>query len=138
YESVEPYPLVEDGDSINPGRTTKMRFGSVAKTEDNPRGEDMSVLQVSSRLTLRGIPEEAYRYVVNGKSAIGWLMDRYMVTTDKASGIENDPNEYSDDQRYIVDLVKRVVRVSVETIEIVDDLPALDEMEQPAEWPVGW
>ncbi|MCL2137389.1 MAG: N-6 DNA methylase, partial [Coriobacteriia bacterium] len=138
YESIEPYPLVEDGDSINPGRTTKMRFGSVAKTEENPKGEDMSVLQVSSRLTLRGIPEEAYRYVVNGKSAVGWLMDRYMITTDKASGIDNDPNEYSDDPRYIVDLVKRVVRVSIETMEIIDKLPALGVLEQTADWPVGW
>jgi len=76
--------------------------------------------------------------VVNGKTAIGWLMDRYQITTDKASGIVNDPNEYSDDPRYIVDLVKRVVRVSIETMEIVNNLLLLKEMEQPVYWPVAW
>ena len=53
-------------------------------------------------------------------------MERYLVTTDKESGIKNDPNEWSDDPRYIIDLVKRVVRVSVETNRIVNGLPPLD------------
>ena len=98
----------------------------------------MTKLNVAERLRLEGIPLQAYDYMVNGKSAIGWLMDRYKVTTDKASGIMNDPNEYSDDPRYIVDLVKRVVRVSMETLEIVNSLPALNEKPQPANWPIAW
>jgi len=57
-----------------------------------------------------------------------------MIATDKAFGIEYDPNEFIDDPRYIVNLVKRMVRVPIETMEIVDGLPALDDMEQPAEW----
>lgn len=89
-------------------------------------------------MTLRGIPLEAYEYVVNGRSAIGWLMDRYQVRKDKASGIINDPNDYSDDPRYIVDLVERVVTVSMETIAIVNELPALNEKTQPADWPAAW
>ena len=73
------------------------------------------------------IPLEAYGYIVNGKSAIEWIMERYAVTVDKASGIRNDPNDWSDDPRYIVDLLKRIVRVSLESVRIVAGLPALQE-----------
>ena len=98
----------------------------------------MTVLHVAENMTLRNIPLEAYDYVVNGRSAIGWLMDRYQVKKDKASGIVNDPNEYSDDPRYIVNLVERVVTVSVRTMEIVQQLPALNEKGQTANWPRAW
>lgn len=139
YESVEPWGSIEEeGDSANPGRTVKMRFGKCKKTEDNPNGIDRTTLYVSEGLTLRGIPEEAYGYVVNGRSAIEWLMDRYQIRTDKASGIVNDPNEYSDDSRYIVDLVKSVVTVAMQTLEIVAQLPSLGEMPQPKNWPSTW
>lgn len=139
YESVEPWAsIVEDGDPANPGRTEKMTFGKCKKDDEHPKGQDMTVLHVAERMTLRGIPERAYEYVVNGRSAIGWLMDRYQVRKDKASGIVNDPNDYSDDPRYIVDLVERVVAVSMETLDIVAQLPALNEREQPADWPVEW
>ncbi len=63
--------------------------------------------------------------MVNGKAAIEWVMERYAVTVDKPSGIKNDPNDWSDDPRYIVDLLKRVVRVSVESVRIVEGLPGL-------------
>ena len=139
YESVEPWGSVEEeGDPASPGRTVKMRFGKCKKTEDNPKGVDRTMLHVSEALTLHGIPEEAYGYVVNGRSAVEWLMDRYQVRTDKASGIVNDPNEYSDDPRYIVDLVERVVTVSMQTLEIVAQLPPLREMPQPENWPSAW
>ncbi len=139
YEAVDPWAsIVEDGDSVNPGRTVKMKFGPHKKDEEHPKGQDMTVLKVAENMTLRGIPLEAYEYVVNGRSAIGWLMDRYQVRKDKASGIVNDPNDYSDDPRYIVDLVERVVTVSMETIAIVNELPALNEKAQPADWPAAW
>lgn len=139
YEVVEPWAEIEeDGDAANPGRTVKMKFGKCKKTEDNPKGVDHTVLHVSEGMTLRNIPERAYAYAVNGRSAIEWLMDRYQVRTDKASGIVNDPNDYSDDPRYIVDLVKRVVTVSMETMEIIHMLPPLREKEQPASWPIAW
>ena len=77
-------------------------------------------------ITLRDIPIETYDYVVNGKSALEWVMERYQIRTDKDSGILNDTNEWSDDPRYVVDLVKRVVRVSMETLRIVKGLPNLD------------
>ncbi|WP_026533726.1 type ISP restriction/modification enzyme [Arthrobacter sp. H14] len=72
--------------------------------------------------------EEAYEYMLGSRSAIEWIMERYQVKTDKASGIVNDPNDWCDemgDPRYIVDLVKRIVAVSVETMKIVNALPPL-------------
>ena len=79
-------------------------------------------------VTLGDIPADAHRYMLGSRSAIEWLIDRYQVKTDKASGIVNDPNDWGlehGDPRYIVDLVKRVVRVSVDTMRIVDGLPKL-------------
>ena len=67
--------------------------------------------------------------MVNGKPAIEWIIDRYQVKTDTASGIVNDPNDWSDDPRYIIDLLRRIVTVSLETMKIVDALPALDIIE---------
>ena len=96
-----------------------MRFPKAGKIADKSR------IMFNSQVALAGIPEEAYGYKVNGKSAIEWIMDRYEVKTDKASGIVNDPNLWSDDPRYAVDLVARIVRVSMETVNIVRGLPAL-------------
>jgi predicted helicase len=64
---------------------------------------------------------------VNGKSAIEWVMERYQVSVDKDSQIKNDPNTWSDDPRYIVDLIKRIVRLSVDSVGVVSCLPSLNE-----------
>lgn len=125
YETVEPFPLTEEAKRLvmepDDYLVTKMTFG---KKDGKP---DKSVIVYNPHLVLRDIPLEAYEYVVNGKSAIEWIMERYQVTVDKASGIKNDPNEWSDDPRYIVDLLKRVVRVSLESCRIVQGLPPLNE-----------
>lgn len=125
YETVEPFPLTEEAKRLvmeqDDYLVTKMTFG---KKDGKP---DKSVIVYNSHLVLRDIPLEAYEYVVNGKSAIEWIMERYQVTVDKASGIKNDPNEWSEDPRYIVDLLKRIVRVSLESVRIVKALPALRE-----------
>jgi predicted helicase len=124
YETVEPWPI----DEIHHGnpqaddfyRVEKMRFGK------GPGGKpDKATIIYNANITLSGIPLEAYGYVVNGKAAIEWIMDRYQVTTDKESGIINDPNQWSDDSRYIIDLIKRIVRVSMETERILKGLPGL-------------
>ncbi len=91
---------------------------------------DKTRIIYNSHVTISKIPLEAYEYVVNGKPAIEWIMERYQVTRDKDSGIVNDPNDWSKEHkqpRYIVDLIGRVVRVSIETMKIVKKLPALNE-----------
>ncbi|WP_438263571.1 type ISP restriction/modification enzyme [Acidithiobacillus concretivorus] len=117
YEEIEPWPLEEvwSGDK---------RDYTVQKIRFPKKGERGSIVY-NNALTLKGIPEEAYDYVVNGKSPVDWVMERYSVRVDKASGIENDPNRMLaeiGDERYIVDLIGRVVRVSVETVGIVGGL----------------
>jgi predicted helicase len=125
YESVEPYPPREfvSGSKLLPEercRVTKMVFGKNGKL-------DKSTIIFNSFVTLHEIPAQTYEYVVNGKSAIDWIMERYQITVDKDTGITNDPSRWSDDPRYIFDLLRRIVRVSLETIEIVNSLPALEE-----------
>lgn len=91
---------------------------------------DKSIIIYNSRIRLGGVPLEAYDYIINGKSAIEWVMERYQLTRDKDSLITNDPNDWaseSGDPKYIVNLVKRIVRVSLETMKIVKALPALNE-----------
>jgi predicted helicase len=92
---------------------------------------DRTRIIYNSHLTIAKIPLEAYDYIVNGKPAIEWLIERYQVTRDKDSGIVNDPNDWCkehNEPRYIVDLIGRVARVSMETMKIVSKLPALNEM----------
>jgi predicted helicase len=139
YETVTPYPL--DGLDTQPpaGRDPygfyavgdkKLSFGK-ATAEPKATGEvrDRRTIQYNGNVTLRGIPEEAYRYVLGSRSAIEWIIDRYYVNTDKPSGIVNYPNDWSrevGDPRYILDLLARIVTVSLETMKIVDALPPLE------------
>lgn len=110
----------------------------VRDPETGKRVNDYTALRVAENMVIRNIPERAQEYVVNGKSALGWLVDRYQVKTDPKSGIVNDPNSYSRKPRYIVDLVESVVRVSMETLDVVEALPPLDELPQAANWPIEW
>ena len=132
YETVEPYPLSHSGE-LPLGEKALYRVQKMTwarKRVDGKLLEDKTTLIYNSRLSLTNIPPEALEYVVNGKSALEWVMERYQVSTDKDSGIVNDPNDWAvehDDPAYIFNLVKRVVRVSVETVQIVKALPALEE-----------
>jgi len=102
---------------------------------DNFRVEKMFFLNkelkdtiiVNPHIAVRNIPQIAYEYVVNGKSAIEWVMDRYRVVKDKDSGILNDPNEYSTDPRYILQLLLSVITVSVKTVQILRSAPYVRE-----------
>jgi predicted helicase len=96
---------------------TKMRF---------PSKDDKSRIIYNPFITISDIPTAAYEYVVNGKSAIEWVMERYQVITNKDSGIVNDPNDWArehDQPRYIFDLLRSVIAISVKTVEIVKNLP---------------
>ena len=86
---------------------------------------DKSTIIYNHQITLSGIPTQAYDYIVNGKSAIEWLMDRYQITLDKDSGIQNNPNDYSEDPQYIIKLFKRVTHLSVESAQLIKSLSKL-------------
>ncbi|WP_373478589.1 type ISP restriction/modification enzyme [Geminocystis sp.] len=97
-------------------------------TSERDKGDKFErlILQYNSKITLSQIPLETYEYIVDGKSALEWVMERYKITKDKDSGIVN-PNDWSENPRYIIDLVKRIVRVSLESVKIVKGLPPLKE-----------
>ena len=116
YEEVEPWPLEFEwaDDATMSWHVEKMRLS-----------KDKASVKVNETLTLHGIPEAAYEYRLGNRSAVEWIVDQYRIKTDKSSGITHDPNTYSDDERYIVDLFCRVVRVSMETVAILDRIAGL-------------
>lgn len=126
YENVEPCPgvVVEESGT----KSDEYAYYSVEKMR-YPTGEKKSsTIIYNGHIVLKDIPQDAYNYIVNGKSAIEWIMERYQVTTDKDSLIKNDPNDWSKEHqkpRYILDLLLSVINVSVKTIEIVRGLPKL-------------
>ncbi|MFJ6689943.1 DEAD/DEAH box helicase [Streptomyces sp. NPDC091294] len=131
YESAKPFggivislnntrPDMPEADLF---RVTKMKIPKTKGVQDRTR------IVYNNHITLENIPEEAYEYQLGARSAIEWIIDRYQVKTDPKSGILNDPNEWSDDPRYIVDLLRRIVTVSLATTEIVRHLPPLDIIE---------
>ena len=97
----------------------KMRFKSK---------EDKSTIIYNGKITIENIPQKAYEYIVNGKSAIEWIVERYAVTQDKKSLIKNDANDWAREHhkpRYILDLLLSVINVSVQSVDIVNNLPKL-------------
>jgi predicted helicase len=134
YETVKPYELEWVTTPPVSYRVEKMRLRDASP---RPEGEGSGVrvysaIEINPTLTLQGIPAEAYEYRLGNRSALEWVIDQYQVSEDKRSGIVSDPNGYSDDERYIVDLVEKVVRVSVETVNIVRGLAALPFAEKVA------
>ena len=89
--------------------------------------DEKSILALNDTTQLRGIPPEAHRYEVNGRTPLDWLIDRYHVSQDKQSGIVNDPNEWFAAPKDLLATIERIVHVSVETARIVDALPAIKE-----------
>ena len=109
--------LIITGEKPGKLNVTKMRF---------PSKENKGTILFNDSVKIENIPMAAYDYVVNGKSAVEWIMERYAVTKNADSGIVNDPNLWSDNPRYILDLVSRVIQMSVETQKIVAGLPKVD------------
>lgn len=120
YEKrTPPADIIVEGDNGHNYKVAKMKFKDKA---------DKSEIIYNNQITIKNIPAEAYDYVVNGRSAIEWIMERYQVKTDKASQITNDPNDWAEehnDPRYILDLLLSIITVSVETVKIVNSLPKL-------------
>ena len=115
YETIEPYNLDEESKANPSYKVDKMKWNK-EKTE----------LQFNNDILFKNIPPRALEYIINGRSPIEWVADQYKISIDKASGIKNDPNLYSTDEKYIYNLVKRVVTVSLKTLDIIDNLPKFD------------
>lgn len=120
-----------DPDHPDAYRVLKMKHPKVADPHNPkaPKLEDKTRIVYNDWITIGSIPERAYAYELGSRSAIGWVMESNRVRTDKASGIRNDPNDWAIEQgnsRYILDLVGRIVTVSMRSLEIVDALPRLD------------
>lgn len=147
YESVEPTPLRLDVDgkevpwdlreTISPSllHMEKMRYARVR--QDGRLQDDKTSIVYNEHVTISGIPTQAQDYLLGSRSGLDWLLDRYRVSTHKASGIVNDPNDWmaegagvgpsaSAQPRYLLDLIARITTVSVRTQEIVNSLPPLD------------
>ncbi len=106
----------------------KMRFGKT-KDANGKTINDKSIVYYNSNISITNIPIEAYDYVVNGKPAIDWIMERYAITTDKASGITNNPNDWSREHgkpRYILDLLLSIIELSLRSNDLVSQLPKLE------------
>jgi predicted helicase len=123
YESVVPYPLTEKSRPNASLRVSKLRYAKEG------RADDKTSIVYNSEITISGIPAEAQEYMLGSRSALDWIIERYQIKTDKPSGIVNDPNDWGDehgDPAYILDLIKRITTVSVETVRIVKSLPSLE------------
>lgn len=129
YEELEPWPLdvrmKGNPDDRETWRVVKPKWAKKKDPETGKNVNDTTKMIYNSRVTIAGIPEEAEEYQLGSRSALGWIIDRYQVKKDKASGIVNDPNDWADEvgnPRYIVDLVGKVTRVAMETNRIVRGL----------------
>ena len=135
YEAVDPYPITfKEGSPSTTNfrpedfRVEKMKFSGKGKNKDR------SAVIYNHKITMINIPPEAYEYKINGKPALEWVMERQRVTTDKGSGIVNDANDYAIETAkkpsYPLDLFRRIITVSLETMKIVKSLPKLDQFIQ--------
>lgn len=88
---------------------------------------DKGTIIFNDYITISNIPERAYEYVVNGRSAIEWIMESYRIKTDKDSGITDDPNTYGD-EKYIFNLLISIINVSLKTLDLIDDMPEYKEI----------
>lgn len=126
YENVEPYSRVIIETTGTPDfRVTKMKFAK-QRNDEGKSVNDRSKVIYNDTLTISGIPEKAYEYVVNGRSAIEWIMDQYQVKTDKKSGITDDPNDFSDNPKYIFNLLLRIINLSIQSVDLINSLPKLE------------
>jgi len=138
YEAVDPWPELTythaagfDAGHVDAYRVLKMKHPKIVNPVDPDGGkvDDLSRIIYNDWITIEDIPERAYSYGLGSRSAIAWVIESNRVKTDKASGIRNDPNDWAiehDDPTYILDLVGRIVTVSMRTLDIVDALPKLD------------
>ena len=124
YEDQPKYKLdlIETEGMALDWRVAQMRFS-----------KDKTQIKYNDFLTLEEIPAEAFSYRLGNRSALEWVVDQYRVKTDRRSGIENDPNR-ADDETYIVDLIQKIISVSLETVEVVERLSVLEISEEESQY----
>lgn len=120
YEKQVSYPGVTVSVSSDDYKVTKMK---------HPKKGALDTIIFNNSITISNIPEKAYEYVVSGRPAIEWIIDQYQVKTDKKSGITDDPNEFSDNPKYILNLLLSVITVSMRTLELIEELPEFEIQE---------
>ena len=130
FDDVESYPiLIKEGDLRLTHIEDPTSFFRVDKMKFAVKGDKSTVIY-NKNITIQKIPLEAYEYVVNGKPALEWIMDRQSAKIDKATGINNDANDYANETMnnpaYPLELFQRIITVSLETMKIVKSLPKLD------------
>lgn len=129
YEIIPPCPGVKvNGDRPLTGTDDDYEYYKVVDKMRFRSKQDKSTILYNGHIMVSDIPDKAYEYVVNGKSAIEWIVERYCVSVDKKSLIKNDCNDWGKEHkkpRYILDLLLSVINVSVQTVDIVKGLPKL-------------
>lgn len=129
YESVAPYPgVVVKGNRKATGTEEDYEYFHIWDKMRFKSKDDKSTIIYNGNITIENIPQKAYEYIVNGKSAIEWIVERYCVSRDKKSLIMNDCNDWGKEHhkpRYILDLLLSVINVSVQTVDIIKALPKL-------------
>ncbi|MYB34248.1 MAG: DEAD/DEAH box helicase [Gammaproteobacteria bacterium] len=124
YEHCPEYSLELEFSGNGNAEPRHFKLGTKAmRYEKNEEGSDKSSLIVNEYIRLTGIPDEAHEYMVNGRTPLDWLIDRYKITPDKKSGKVNDPNAWFENPEDLISTIRRIVYLSVETIRIVRSLP---------------
>ncbi len=95
----------------------------------HPKKGMLDTVIYNTDITVTNIPNKVYNYIVNGKPAIEWIIDQYNVSIDKKSGILDDPNEFSEDPNYILNLLLSVITVSMKTLGLIDKLPDFEVLD---------
>ncbi|MDI1885897.1 helicase [Staphylococcus aureus] len=95
----------------------------------HPKKGVLGTVIYNTDITVTNIPNKVYNYIVNGKPAIEWIIDQYNVSIDKKSGILDDPNEFSEDPNYILNLLLSVITVSMKTLGLIDKLPDFEVLD---------
>ena len=120
YEKVKPYNKCIIEKKRENYRVEKITFQN--KTNKNN-------IKFNNDILIKNIPSRTYEYIINGRSAVEWIMDRYQLRIDKKSGILNDPNDWckeKNDEKYIYNLLLKVINISLKTLDIIDSLPTFE------------
>ena len=81
-------------------------------------------------ITISNIPSDCYKYTVNGKSPIEWVLERFQDSINKDTHIRNNPNDWGKENnspKYILNLILSLMSLSIKTLKIINNLPDIKE-----------